>query len=248
MAVVSPELVYRAVREHKLSLYKIKDSGNTIDMNDEKNLDPDEVVSRIQSTLENVESGSVEISFYRLSRMEKTGGGTVSPIMSFKVAVAKSAANGTIAVAGTSSAELKSVLQDNYDLKLEIEKLKFENKLAELERKIDAAADKNDGPESIGSLLKSYGPMILQSMGIGKPVTGIAGHTKTEPVEVVTATAEPVADDPNSSFDDDWNVIDNAVETLWNIDHDFPKTITKLAAFATKNPDQFKSYINMLPQ
>lgn len=246
MAVVTPDLVYHAIRQHKLSLYKIKEGGNTIAMNDEKGLEEDDVISQIENTLEAVESGTVEISFYRMTTREKTEGGRVAPVMSFKVAVSKNAAPGTVAVAGTSSAELKTVLEDNYNLKLEIEKLKFENRLAELERKIEAAADKNDDGESIGSLLKPYAPMILQAMGIGKPaVTGIAGH---EPVEVVTASVKEVPADAAAQNEKDWDTIDDAVEILWNIDSDFPQSITKLAAFATKYPDLFKTYLKQLPE
>lgn len=259
MAVVSPEHVYKMIEQNSFSVYTVKADGNIIDMNDEKGLPSDEVIDRLRSLLSHVESGTVDISFYKLSRGEKAAGGKVMPEMSFKVATAKSESGKQSIGAVQSSADLKTLYQENFDLKLAIEKLKFENDLKDLRREIKESRSSDDDGGIVG-LLKPFLPELVPLVMAGlKGPRGVAGHG-SEPMTIVTAKNETVADvtdvtdisdNNNETSEDDTytkedQMIDEAISRLIILDPDFHNTITKLAEFASAYPDKYKQYLPLL--
>jgi len=253
MATVSPEHVYKMIEQNSFSVYTVKADGNIIDMNDEKGLPSDEVIDRLRSLLSHVESGTVDISFYKLSRGEKAAGGKVIPEMSFKVSTAKSESGKQPIGAVQSSADLKTLYQENFDLKLAIEKLKFENDLKDLRREIKESRSSDDDGGIVG-LLKPFLPELVPLVMAGlKGPRGVAGHG-SEPMTIVTAKNETVADvtdvEVETSEDETYSkedqMIDEAISRLIILDPDFHNTITKLAEFASAYPDKYKQYLPLL--
>lgn len=253
MALVNPEHIYKMIEANNFSVYTVKSDGNLIDCNDEKSLPTENVIERIKSLLENIESGSVEISFYKLSRGEKAAGGKVIPEMSFKVATQRQSEKSSAIAGHASTADLKSVYQENFDLKLAIEKLKFENELKDLRREIhESRASDDDG--GIVGLLKPYLPELVPLVVAGlKGPRGVAGHG-AEPMTITTAKSEVITDvpyvDPDVNPDEEYSkedqMIDTAIERLIKVDPDFHNSITRLADFAEKNPSKYRQYLPLL--
>lgn len=260
-AVVNPELVYKQIENNKFSIYTIKSNGNIVDMNNEKSLGFEDVINRIRATLDNIEGGTVEIAFYQLERGEKAGGGRVTPIMAFTVAIPKE--NKTTAITGVtaSNADLKTALEKNYELQLQLKELQFKHEMENLRREIKESKTE-DETGGIGALLKPYLPelipLIISGFG-GKGVRGIAGH-KPGGMTIVTENEAPdqLPDElpeikktvPAAEEDEEYTkedeIIDAAVSRLVVLDPDFHNTITKLAEFASKYPEKYKQYLPLL--
>lgn len=249
MGAISREHIYNTIRNHKsgLPFYVIKEGSNTIAFNDAR-CDVDETIEAIEATLNAVESGNVTISLYDKSRMDKTLGGKVTPVFSFTVNVGQKSSASPIGMIDNSNT-VKSLQEEIFNLKVQLKEKEFEQKLADLERKIENKNENNDGLGAIIPEIKEYIPAILGAIFGGK-TTGIAGTG----VKVVSSNpngydlpqekkVDPVYQDLT---DVENEMIDKAVDRLLIIDGSFHETITVLADFAEKNPEKYHSFLTVL--
>ena len=144
---------------------------------------------------------------------------------------------------------VKSLQEEIFNLKVQLKEKEFEQKLADLERKIENKNENNDGLGAIIPEIKEYIPAILGAIFGGK-TTGIAGTG----VKVVSSNpngydlpqekkVDPVYQDLT---DVENEMIDKAVDRLLIIDGSFHETITVLADFAEKNPEKYHSFLTVL--
>lgn len=231
MNFVKKDYLYSLVEQKNLSSVSIYGSdGKTLmlEMDGEQHT-PTEVVNYISDFLENQAlEGVYVVKLRNKSKKEKSEGGQWKEF-GFRIQVGKqsSAINGTVGGAAQSfTTEHKALIEKNLELQTKLIRLEEEAKRKEeigaLQKQIDKL--KEESP------LDKYAPILMNIFGNKGAETAAAQN-----LAAVAGTPQENADK-----------IKAAIKRIMKVDANFSDTITKLADFAEKDPDKYKSFIPLL--
>lgn len=233
MAYVPKDHVYKVMRQKDLFRYRVIDAGRKIDEQDEP-LKVEDAVSRLQETLDSLEGTYVDVILSPYAKQEKRrGGNTVKEDMQFRVSL-----GGSTQKIGGIADDVKKLMDEKYELLRKIDQMSFERKLDDMRREMREFQERDN--DSIGSIAKAH-PMLIPaiiSALTGKEIPmaepGIAGTRSSN-----TESGDDAGTDPD-------DIIDEAIERLYEVDEDLPSTLSGLADFAENNPDQYRTYKSFL--
>lgn len=232
MAVtVKAEYVITQMRELNSPYFSISpDGGRSVLAENQKSADVEEAIQRVQECFENIEDSAVYIKIADKPKKERGNGGSWNCV-EFRVKFSKQK-DGISGIDGT----VRQLLEQNNQLQLkmielinnhqrELMQIKFDRQIEELKK------ENEENPlikQAIGQL-----PNII-SIFSGKQPIAVAG-TNDEPIE---SNVETVAGTHDK--------IRKALQKLSTVDKSLADTLTLLAEYAVKNPDQYRAFIPML--
>jgi hypothetical protein len=120
---------------------------------------------------------------------------------------------------------------EKYQLEEKLKKLEADN--LELKKQLSETSKDDPIPRLIGTL-EPYLPMIMGAFlpKGAAPIAAVAGNKKE--------AKEPSADEEEKAI--------KALQDLQSVDENLSDTLTALAEFAKRNPEQYKTYIPLLKQ
>jgi hypothetical protein len=230
MVTTNTNQVLQVMQSKQISYFRIFDATgkNLCYQQDDEETTPAEAYNELSDVLKNLESGIVTIVLSEKSFKEKGAGNPKGGNYNFRVRVGN---NLTTSINGVINEDIRSLMNENAELKLKLMLQEQEHKNAENQRKLEEKIEglKNEDPlEKYAPFLQ---PILMKIFSSGEiPTTAAINGT---PVDNQTAT-------------DKKTIITQAVNRLLKIDPDFAVNITLLADFGEKNPEKYKSFIPML--
>lgn len=232
MVTTNIKYVLDLIEREKIQFFKVTgaDNKSIVLKQDNPDVSVTEAYNMLEDFLASCEPGIINISLSELSDKEKGNGGALKTKMySFRVRVGTAVSR----IAGTDanfmSGEVKGLMQENYNLRMQMQLMEQQQKHKEELRKLDEKIEglKDNDP------LEKYAPMIQALAGkfLGggaAPVAGIHGHEEE---------AQP---------SDKKTRLTKAVNRLIKADKNFVDNIELLADFAEKSPEKYNSFVPML--
>jgi len=231
MVTTNIKYVLDLIERDKIQFFKITgaDNKSVVLKQDNPDVSVTEAYNMLEDFLSACEPGIINIKLSEISDKEKgNGGGIKGKTYDFRVRVGAAVSRNAGTDANFMSGEVKALMQENYNLRTQMQLMELQAKHKEELKKLDEKIEglKDNDP------LEKYAPMIQALAGRfltgGAPAAGIAGHDEeTQPSDKKTRLTK-------------------AVNRLLKVDPDFCTNIELLADFAEKSPEKYKSFVPML--
>jgi len=232
MVTTNIKYVLDLIERDKIQFFKITgaDNKSVVLKQDNPDVSVTEAYNMLEDFLSACEPGIINIKLSEISDKEKgNGGGIKGKTYDFRVRVGAAVSRNAGTDANFMSGEVKALMQENYNLRMQMQLMELQAKHKEELKKLDEKIEglKDNDP------LEKYAPMIQalagRFLGSGAaPVTGIAGHEE-----------EVEAGDKKER-------LKKSIQRLLKADKDFVDNIELLANFAEKSPEKYKSFVPML--
>lgn len=238
MAFVTRTFVVNFLRKNEIPYWKIVDEGGYTVGENKTVSDTEESINELEENLDNLSGGWVTISAKKRksSEVKESPGDLKSGFFKWKVSLGsqqRESSSGGQKKNGNGSGMAFRLLNDNFTLKLEIERMKIEKTFE----------------EKFGSGKKDSSDMFLEKIGRIMELEYLKSNgNSTAAISEVAGTTEPkktVAEDVIPGETKKEKVL-RAIGELASVDENVSDNLLKLANFAKSNPALYKEYVKQL--
>jgi len=224
MALVKKEFVFKIMEDKDLPYFILTDGRNMIDENQDTGITA-EAIRQLEETLEAIEDSTVVIKLSNKNKKDKAKGGKDYENYEYRINLKQ--ANAGMTGTGINGTVL-GMMEKNNELQRRLDLLEKESELKELRREI--AEIKAGGNDQVDKWLPILSSFLTKDTGAAmKQNVGVAGHEE----ETI-----------NESFIEAQKKTRLALIKLAKVDKNLPDTLTLLADFAERKPNE---YLALLP-
>lgn len=224
MASFSKEQVIAQMRDKDLGYYEVLDDDKKTLLDDHDSGHVQKAIDQLENFLRDIKGKYIFVKCY--ATKDEGKGGSRSQKYWYKIELnptAETTTGSNQSVLGIGA--LQTYANEKAQLLGEIEKLKYEKELQSIRTDFDKKLE--DSQDKTMQLLTAFAPMI----------SGMFGNKLPTPVQGTVINGTEV---------DQKEKLKNALAKLRAVDADYIETLTQLAAFAEKNPEQYHSFKPML--
>lgn len=221
-ATVKKEFLIKKIEAEKLTCYEVTDGRAKIAENQDCD-SPTQCIEELEEIFESVEDAIVVVKVSDRSKKLKAKGGPPANHYEYRIRLKESAASG---IGGTNQT-LMGMMNQIYDLRLQLEKKELEKEKTELLKRLEKLEEDKGNPmmEKALTMLGTY------LSGGQKATIGVAGTDDPHPDEDQVKKQMKVR---------------KALSRLNKIDPDLPDSLTLLADFAEKKPEEYRRFVPMI--
>ena len=223
MAFVKLQTIKDQMLNKQLNFFSVKEGNQLVDIQDDEGVSVDAAVEQLESIVESIESGILEIALSNKSKKQKAKGGADLMNFTYKIRIGESKKE-------NESGSL-SLIREIYELKADMQRKDFEYRMQELERSMKKKEKKDffEQPlvqEAITGLIQTFATKAT-------PVanhTGIAdNHSEAEAPPQTNRRMTP----------EEKKTLTETIQRLSKVDPDIIETLVKLANLAETNPGKY---------
>lgn len=227
MAFVKLQTIKDQMLNKQLPFFSIKEGNQVVDLQDDEGVSVDAAVEQLESIVESIESGILEIALSNKSKKQKAKGGADLMNFTYKIRIGESKKE-------NESGSL-ALIREIYELKADLQKKDFEHRMEELERIMSKKEKKPAFDLDHPLAQQAITGLLTHFAGGSAPVanhTGIADNV-SEP-EAPAAETKTKRMTPEEK-----KTLTESIQRLSKVDPDIINTLVKLANLAESNPGKY---------
>lgn len=232
MAFVKLQTIKDQMLNKQLPFFSIKEGNQVVDLQDDEGVSVDAAVEQLESIVESIESGILEIALSNKSKKQKSKGGADLMNFTYKIRIGESKKE--------NESGSMALIREIYELKAKMQEQSFEHRMQELERSMKKKEKKDffEQPmvqEAITGLIQNF----------GKQATPVANHHGIAD-DLAETEAPPETKTQRRMTPEEKKTLTETIARLSKVDPDIINTLVKLAQLAESNPGKYNMAKSML--
>jgi len=212
MAIVHIDYIINEMHENGLNCWNVRDGKSLLAEQDDDGKDVSASAALLKDKLNSIGAGYLTVNISGVNKKNRKAGEALKVRTYTVLAGATDNKVSALPVAGFDTKELEKMRAENEALKLQIVENKYQQKLNELEKKIEGLENEEENP--IGRLESIILPIITNMFS-----------TSVTPAPVINGVEE-------TTLIDQWQ----------SVDPEAIKVLEKIVSLAVNKPDMYKTY------